>query len=131
MSRKTLYYIIGALCLFVWLSDLYFLFGKTWYQQLAPSIKINLMICAVSGLLLGALASTVVSLLVQSKRGILICGLLAAILWLPMISLISGSWLAGLGFGLGFYLAWILAYQVVHLLFRLFTLLSEEDTRSY
>lgn len=131
MSKKTLYYIIGVLCLFAWLSDLYFLFGKTWYHQLAPSIKISLMICSVIGLFLGALASAVVSLLLQSRRVILLSGLLAAIFSVPMISLASGSWLAGLGFGLSFYLAWILAYLLAQLLFWLFTLSDEEETKSH
>lgn len=131
MSRKTLYYIIGALCLFAWFSDLYFLFVKSWYHQLAPSIKISLMICGTIGLLLGALASTVVSLLLQSKRVILIGGLLASIFWVPMISLASGSWLAGLGFSLSFYLGWILAYLLACLLVWLFTLSSEEETESH
>lgn len=130
MSKKTLYYIFGALFLFAWLGDLYFLFIKSWYHQLAPSIKIGLMICSVMGLLLGALASIVVSLLLQSKRVILIVGLLASILSVPMISLAAGSWLASLGFGLGFYLGWLLVYLIACLLVWLFTMSSEEETES-
>ncbi len=131
MSRKTLYYIIGALCLFVWFSDLYFLFVKSWYQQLAPSVKISLMVCAVIGLATGALASTVVSLLLRDRHLVLITGLMASTPTVPVISLTVGSWIAGLGFGLCFYFGWILAYLCACLLIYLFTLDSEEETESH